>query len=314
MAYTVLIQVIILSLMMLLGYILGKLGYIREEHSVFLTNLVMDVFFPASVLAAASHNFGDGNKRETFLIIVFYFGILLVYTFLGWLVSRFMGLNTDERRVFACSAGYPNNGFMGLPLCSAVFGSRGALWSALSIPGTTFYIFVVLTLIFRRGHEQGGRGRIKSLCTPLNIAATVMIVMLVTGWKLEGPVLSAADSLGGCTTPVGMLLVGYLLSASPLIDALRRPAVYVVTLLRNILLPLFGAVIFSFTAWDRHMCLCMVMVLGCNVAATVSMFAARYNRAREFASQSMLQSTLLLPVTMPLMIFFAEKILQVPPL
>ena len=61
--------------------------------------------------------------------------------------------------------------------------------------------------------------------------------------------------------------------------------------------------------WNRTVCLCIVMVLGCSVATVISIFGVRYDRSPEMASKSVLQSNLLLPVTMPLMMFIAERIL-----
>ncbi len=51
------------------------------------------------------------------------------------------------------------------------------------------------------------------------------------------------------------------------------------------------------------------MVLGCSVATVISIFGVRYDRSPEMASKSVLQSNLLLPVTMPLMMSIAERIL-----
>lgn len=66
-------------------------------------------------------------------------------------------------------------------------------------------------------------------------------------------------------------------------------------------MPLIAAVILRFTGWNRTVCLCIVMVLGCSVATVISIFGVRYDRSPEMASKSVLQSNLLLPVTMPLM-------------
>ena len=311
MVRTVFIQVLTLSLMILLGYVLGKRRYITAEHSDFLSRLVLDVFFPCSVISAASGDFGGGGSRLYYLAAAaLYFGVLLVFFVLGRLVGGLLGLDEDERLIFANSASYANNGFMGLPLCGAIFGPQGTLWASLSIPGTTLYVFVVLTTSLRRERSSDWKSRLKSLLTPLNLSAVAMIVMILTGWKLTGPLYTAVNSLGTCNTPAAMLLIGYLLSASPLVDALRRPAVYGVTLLRNLLCPLLGALVLRLTPWDRGLCLCLVVVMGCSVAATVSIFAARYRRAPGFAGQSMLQSTLLLPLTMPVMIYLAERILR----
>ena len=89
---------------------------------------------------------------------------------------------------------------------------------------------------------------------------------------------------------------------------LRRANV-LITLLRCLVMPLIAAVLLRFTGWDRTTCLCIVMVLGCSVATVISIFGVRYDRSPEMASKSVLQSNLLLPVTMPLMMFIAERIL-----
>ncbi len=309
MAKMVLIQVLILSSMILLGYILGKRRYITAENSEFLTRLLMDVFVPCIILSSANNDFGGEDRLDFLAVAVFYFVMLLVFTAIGYLTGRLLRLGQDERRVFASSAGYPNNGFLGLPLCGAVFGAQGTLWASLSIPGTTTYIFAVLTMTLRRERSGDWRGRLKDLLTPINVSAAVMILMLLTQWKMPGPVYSICSSLAACNTPAAMLLIGYLLSVSPLMDALRRPAIYAITLIRNLACPLLGALLMRLTPWNRDMCMCLVMVMGCSVAASVSIFAARYRRAPEFAGQCMLQSTLLLPLTMPLMMLLAERIL-----
>lgn len=89
----------------------------------------------------------------------------------------------------------------------------------------------------------------------------------------------------------------------------QKPILYLITLLRCLVMPLIAAVILRFTGWDRTTCLCIVMVLGCSVATVISIFGVRYDRSPEMASKSVLQSNLLLPVTMPLMMFIAERIL-----
>ena len=51
------------------------------------------------------------------------------------------------------------------------------------------------------------------------------------------------------------------------------------------------------------------MVLGCSVATVISHLRREvYDRSPEMASKSKLQSNLLLPVTMPLMMLIAERI------
>ena len=198
---------------------------------------------------------------------------------------------------------------IGIPLCTAVFGTEGTVLGSLSVPCATIYMFLFVMQSFRRDKEQDLGQQIKSLMTPLNISTLAMLVMLATGWKFSGAPLQFLSSMANCVVPTSMLIIGCLLSGSPLIDVLKKPILYLITLLRCLVMPLIAAVILRFTGWNRTVCLCIVMVLGCSVATVISIFGVRYDRSPEMASKSVLQSNLLLPVTMPLMMFIAERIL-----
>ena len=178
-----------------------------------------------------------------------------------------------------------------------------------SVPCATIYMFLFVMQSFRRDKEQNLGQQLKSLMTPLNISTLAMLIMLATGWKFSGAPLQFLSSMANCVVPTSMLIIGCLLAGSPLIDVLKKPILYLITFLRCLVMPLIAAVILRFTGWDRTVCLCIVMVLGCSVATVISIFGVRYDRSPEMASKSVLQSNLLLPITMPLMMFIAERIL-----
>lgn len=302
-------QVLILSCMMAIGYGMGKKGYLARKDSDLMTKLILDLFFPCSVLASTSTDYGEGNFAETMLVIVVYFAILLLFTAVARVIAWLMKLSEDDMLVFTRSVGYPNNGFMGLPLCMSVFGAQGTMWATLSVPGTTIYMFVFLMQRFSREKKGNTLQQLKGFITPLNLSAVVMLVMLAMRWKLPAFLTQMCSSFGSCVTPMAMLVVGYLLSESPLANAFKEPRLYLITFLRNLFCPLLGAVLLRYTGWGHDMCLCLVMVMGCSVASSVSIFGARFGRSPEFAGQSMLQSSLLLPITMPVVMVLAEKIL-----
>lgn len=302
-------QVLILSGMMALGYALGKKGYLTRKDSDLMTKLILDIFFPCSVLVSAGNDYGGESFGQTMLVVVVYFFMLLLFTFIARIFASAMKMKEDDMLVFTRSIGYPNNGFMGLPLCTAVFGAQGTLWASLSVPGTTIYMFALLMRRFSREEKGNTAQQLKSLLNPMNLAVIAMLAMLAMRWKLPDFLSQMCASFGNCVTPVAMLVVGYLLSESPLSNAFREPLLYLITFLRNLFCPLLGAMLLRFSGWDHNMCLCLVMVMGCSVASSVSIFGARYNRSPEFASQSMLQSSLLLPITMPIVMALAERIL-----
>mgnify|MGYP001607087855 FL=1 len=162
------------------------------------------------------------------------------------------------------------DGFVGIPLCSAVFDTEGTVLGSLSVPCATIYMFLFVMQSFRRDKEQNLGQQLKSLMTPLNISTLAMLIMLATGWKFSGAPLQFLSSMANCVVPTSMLIIGCLLAGSPLIDVLKKPILYLITFLRCLVMPLIAAVILRFTGWDRTVCLCIVMVLGCSVATQAS--------------------------------------------
>ena len=136
MAQTVLQQVLILSAMMMLGF------------------LLLDVFFPCNVLAAASGDFGDMPFSQVIKIVLAYLSCFILFTILAKPIAKLIGLNEDETLVFTRSVAYPNNGFVGIPLCSAVFGTEGTVLGSLSVPCATIYMFLFVMQSFRREPEH----------------------------------------------------------------------------------------------------------------------------------------------------------------
>ena len=309
MVQTDLEQVIILFFMMMVGFFLGKRRYVDRKGTNLLSKLLLDVFFPCNVLAAASGDFGSMAFGQMIGIIFFYIFCFLLYTFLSGLLSKLLRLKQDDELVFTRSVSYPNNGFVGIPLCTAIFGAQGSVVAALSVPCTALYmLFGVMQSFQRREKTNKDFIQAKDIATTVNFATLAMLVMVVNGWRFSGFILHFLNGFGNCVLPTSMLIIGCLLSEGHLIDALKNPLIYLITFLRGIAAPLLAALLLRFSGWDHGICLPIVAVLGCSVATVVSIFAVRYDRSPMLASQSVLQSNLLLPVTMPVVMMLAEKI------
>ena len=111
MAQTVLQQVLILAAMMMLGFLLGKLGKVERKGADLLSMLLLDVFFPCNILAAASGDFGDMPFSQVIKIALAYMSCFILFTLLAKPIAKLLRLNEDDSLVFTRSVAYPNNGF-----------------------------------------------------------------------------------------------------------------------------------------------------------------------------------------------------------
>ena len=109
---------------------------------------------PKSPLAAASGDFGDMPFSQVIKIVLAYLSCFILFTILAKPIAKLIGLNEDETLVFTRSVAYPNNGFVGIPLCSAVFDTEGTVLGSLSVPCATIYMFLFVMQSFRREPEH----------------------------------------------------------------------------------------------------------------------------------------------------------------
>ena len=88
---------------------------------------------------------------------------------------------------------YPNNGFVGIPLCTAVFGTDGTVLGSLSVPCATIYMFLFIMQSFRREKDHNLKQQLKSMLTPMNISAVLMSIMLAAAIPEQSCQLRFAD-------------------------------------------------------------------------------------------------------------------------
>lgn len=101
-----------------------KLGIMDDRNSKFLSNLVMSVTLPCTLLASASIDGGReavaGMLKGYVVLEIFYIltiGICLV-------LSRAMHLTRGQKAVLVGAAVMPNSAFIGIPLISALLAAR----------------------------------------------------------------------------------------------------------------------------------------------------------------------------------------------
>ena len=186
-------QILIIFLEIGTGAAVTKLGIMDDRNSKFLSNLVMSVTLPCTLLASASIDGGReavaGMLKGYLVLEIFYIltiGICLV-------LSRAMHLTRGQKAVLVGAAVMPNSAFIGIPLISALLGSEaGALYGAAGIMAYNILFFTYVQHLF----DPEAKVSIKAFLTPTNITTAIMVVMLVTGLRLPAILDSFCKAVG----------------------------------------------------------------------------------------------------------------------
>ncbi|HAG69029.1 MAG TPA: hypothetical protein DCL38_03550 [Lachnospiraceae bacterium] len=298
-------QILIIFLYIIVGFAAGKTGLINPEQRRYLTKLCTDLILPFTVLSASSQKIGSDELKELFLGLIMMFVLLTLTTLLSLMYHRLRKSSDAVKATFTSLITYPNCTFLGLPLCVALFGNIAILYNAMAMIAFNVLFFSVQFTLF-----SGKSFNIKNLITPPMVSTVILILMLLLGISTEGAPETVIKAIGSMITPLSLIIIGVMVSENNLLEILKEKRAYVITLLRNILIPALALLMLIPMPGDPMSKLCMLVYLSCPCATLTTIYAIQYDREPELAARSALMSTLFFAVSLPLVILAGQSLLR----
>ncbi|MBQ8351956.1 MAG: AEC family transporter [Clostridia bacterium] len=239
-------------LLVALGYMLKKIGWMTVDFAKKTHKLVFHVFLPAMLFLNVYKIEHLGSMDPTYIIYVVV--VLLLVFLLGLPLVLAVARKPAYRGALMQAIFRSNYALIGIPLASSLFGEEGVtvatLLSAVSVPALNVLAVIALT-IFR---TDGGKVNAKSIL--LGIVQNPLIVSVLAGLCTLGiralfvqggisfrlsdiePLYKALSYLSNLATPLALLALGAQFEFSA-VAALRREILFG-TLMRTVLVPLFA--------------------------------------------------------------------------
>lgn len=301
-------QILIIFLEIGVGFVAAKAGLITDRDSKFMSNLVMSITLPCTLLA--STNVSGGSDTVLLMLLG---AALLMALYLSCIgvclgIGKAMHLTPGQKAVLIGTGVMPNSAFIGIPLATAILGDAvGTVYAAAGIIAYNTIFFTYVVGLF----EPGKKFNIRNFITPTNITTVIMVVMLLTGLRFPAPVHSFISAMGGCTTPLALMIAGVMLAGSNLLDLFRKPFLYLITGLRCFIFPLVFMLILWLLPLDRTLCMGITILAACPAGSLAAVLAQQHDLEGELCSQAVAQSTLFILVSIPLMLSIAGMLFKV---
>ena len=292
-------QTCVMFLYMLVGYVLTRVGMLREQGSKDLANMLVYLFLPAVLIKSFCEPFSAEKLAQ--------FGISTLAAVLGLTLCL-----TVSRLVFRkspmdfFSASFSNAGFMGIPLVESLFGVQAVSY-------LVGYIALMNLLQWGYGLSvltgKKMRFNLKTVVTnPLLVSPFIGLFLFCTGLaqRLPAPVSTALNGIAGCNGPLAMIVLGSYLAKSSLKSLFTTGRQYLTCAVRLILIPLVVMAVFALLPIDRTVRLAVFIACAAPVGANVAVYSQLFDLDYPYACQSVALSTLLSILTMPLMIIAAS--------
>ena len=297
---------IFLLCLVLVGVITVKTRLVDEHTRSSFSNLVLSLFLPCNILSSFI-----GSERSQFhsMQIIFFIsiGIMVLCFFLSkYVLYRRVG--AEQKKVLLYATLISNASFIGNPLVESVFGTEALVYASAYLIPLRIALWTVGLAVF-----AGGKGNIrKVIFHPCLIATYAGIALMLSGFTPPALVSRLVFSLGNCTTPLSMMVVGNVLALADPRKLVSKITVYF-TFIRLILIPfLVMAILLVINRWlkmDPVIPGIAVILSGMPGAVTTSMLADKYNADKELSSNIIFVSTVLSMVSIPLLLWLLQKVI-----
>lgn len=294
-----------LFLLIAVGYAAVKLQILPASSTKLLSNLLMRITLPATVLTSLVRPFDAAFIRDGVLIVVLGTVLFSLYGLLAFPAVRLCRVPQGRRGVWIFCSMFSNNGFMGFPVALALFHEEGlALAVFLGIP-FNLLAYTLGAKLLCMDHGAQDAGAVPSwrsiLLTSVNCATVLGLVLYVAQISIPDVLSTPLTHLSNITTPLSMLVTGMNLTEGRVSDLLRDRDVFSVSFVRLIFFPVLTWAILRLLPISNSLVVGVTLIIMAMPSAAISaILAETYHSDKEFAARSVFLSSLLCIITIPL--------------
>ncbi len=244
-------KVVAIFLLLMAGYVVGKLKLLPENADTTLTVLLLKVLTPCLILSSVtSKELNDDTVSATIWTLLgssVYFAVAAV---LGLLFCKYiLRIPKIDVGTWAFVFGSVNTGFMGFPITLSIFGQDIFFLMVMQNIILGVYLYSIGPILIRYGNDHIGYekltfgGQVKAFLSTLNnpniIMSAVALIMLFCGLHLPDMIFDSVDLMGNAVVPTSMLLVGIQLSQNDLLEMFKDKRNVLFSIFKMLMLPAF---------------------------------------------------------------------------
>jgi len=299
-------QLIIMTIIMILGFICYKTKIVNQEGNKVCSNLLLLLVNPAVIINVYQIDFDASMAR------------LLGVAFLAAIASHLIAIlaatllirkkTNPEFDIDRVSIVYSNCAFMGIPLINAVMGSEGVFFLSA-------YIAIFNLCLWTHGvSTMKGSFSLKNLkyglLSPVFLATVIAIILYFAQIRLPHIVTDSLGFIANMMTPLAMLIAGFSLAQADLKHMFLKFSIYKVIFIKAFVVPLLTLAVLLPFSLDSRVVYTTMIAVACPTAVAGTMLSIRYNRNYTYSSEIFVLNTIVALVSIPLVMFVTEKVLN----
>ena len=270
-------QIVELFLMILMGYVIVKLGLVTDDDSKILSKIVLYIVIPCVMINAFQIDYTPDKIQGMLLALVASVVLQVLLLIAVWMMGK-------EWVVFGCV-------FMAVQLIFMWTHGKYIISSGDRIDWRKIVLNINMIAIF--------------------IGAVLFLLKIHLPEIVDGTLHAVGSTIG----PVSMIVTGMLIAGMNLRDIFTNRRVYAVTFLRLLLVLVLALIILKISGlvtWHpqgEKILLVTFLAVITPSASTITQMCQVYGGNSKYSSAINVMTTLLAIVTMPVMVLLYQKII-----
>ncbi len=292
-------QMLMMLTLILFGFILVKNKVIDEEGTKQLSTILTMYVMPASMIASFNADF----ELERLKL----FGWAAIAAFIT-IVSRIIMnrfIFDTEDRIAKYGVTFPNSGFFGIPIVTALIGIEGIFFMSAFIMVTN-----ILQWTYGRALISGDRSAMsikKVFSNPAMIAALIGLFLYITQLPLPSFLWNAVGSVASLNTSLAMIIIGSYLASSTFKETFMSRAAYKATFMRLLVTPLLAILIIQLLPINNaEVELVLTIASVAPAAANTAILGRLFGGDYKYGARIVVLTSLISIITIPFMIQLAQ--------
>lgn len=211
----------------------------------------------------------------------------------------------------AVASAQANTGFIGIPLCAALFGPEAVILAVVYDIGTGVSMWTFSMLVLQKKFSFHWQTLKKIINLPM-IAFAAGLILNLLQWHLPNNLLEVTHHLGMLASPLAMIYIGSFIPQLMKKRKLVEPVLLsLVSTIRLFLIPIVTAIALRLLHLDDQMTQVILIMSMMPIGAMVPILFAMHGADEEFGASATVYSTLISLFTIPIMVMICWQLVGI---
>ncbi|GAA0487014.1 AEC family transporter [Alkalibacterium sp. m-11] len=295
-------QLLQMFFIMMFGFILVKINFLNMDGSQQLANIVTKFVIPIVLMLSFQQDYDSGQLQLLFTSLIGSLAITLSRIFIAHTVLR------NRSKIDRYAIVFSNTAFMGIPIILPILGYEGIFYLSMYIVVSAIFQFTYGIWMLSEGNQPI---TIKSIFTnPASIGAFVGFGLYITRIPLPDVLYNSLDTIGGLSSPLGMILLGGYLARSQFKEIFFVKSNYWIVFIRLLIAPAVALLLIWLLPISDPSVLLVLAIANCTpTAVNTALFSQLYGGDYEYGARIIILASFFSIVTMPLVISLSTLLL-----